>query len=54
MKIIVDFLETHCDDFRNCKNYRTRVLFVYEGKPVVTASDHGLAPQSPKYFALHK
>ncbi len=26
--VIVDILETHCDEFRNCENYHTRVLFV--------------------------
>ncbi len=25
MNIIVDILETHCDDFRSCENYHARV-----------------------------
>ncbi len=28
MKIIVDNLETHCEDFRNCENYQARVSVV--------------------------
>ncbi len=31
MDLIVDILETNCDDFRNCENYHPRVWFVWSG-----------------------